>query len=104
MLPKQDTIPERDFIEISLNWGQWGAAFWSIFWPAYLGGVLLLICCLAYLPLDFLPAHNWVISWCSPILILSGQGLLISRLTRKNYRTFWIAVFRENGITRTLSF
>jgi len=99
----QETVPERDFIEISLAWGQKTAAFWSIFWPFWVALPLAVGYATPDSSVNVLKEYQWIFALGGTLLILCGQGLLIPRLVRKNYRTFWIAVFREGVPNRSLS-
>ena len=76
---------------INLTWRQELAAWWSIFWPCWI--------------LSILPAAIFfrvtgrsmpsVLLSTTKILFYVGQPILLFRLVRKNYRSFWIGILRE---------
>jgi hypothetical protein len=88
---------------IELRWGQLIAAFWAIGWPAWLIGVAVIIVIVAYLPLDAVTEHPLPLVACMVVTYLGNQILWIPRITRKNYRYFWIGIMRgDTRVTRKL--
>lgn len=88
---------------IKLTWGQQLAASWAITWPALLMPwvLVLVIAVVGYDP-------NWVHPTLAAVLsalsFLFCQGVLIFRLVRKNYRSFWVGIVRDGASpTRKLS-
>jgi hypothetical protein len=81
---------------ISLTWGQRIAAFWTIFWPAWIGTFLLAI----FHTGPSVPALAIYVN----LLYFAIQALTTRLLVRKNYRSFRIYVVRNDGtIGRTLT-
>src|SRR2546425_5389857 len=75
---------------INLTWKQEVAASWSILWPCWLLSALLAAVFFR------LTGRSNPIPWLTGTLItFLGQGILLFRLARKNYRSFWIGVLRE---------
>jgi hypothetical protein len=85
----------REWAEpIKLRWGQAIAAFFSIYWPVWIVGFVFL----GFLDLTTIEdmARNGSLFLLAGLINVIVQGVLTFRLTRKNYRTFWIGVVHEN--------
>jgi hypothetical protein len=81
---------------INLTWSQELAASWSIFWPSWLASVSLVPLILNGKTLEHLLQNNaGLLVLFAQLTLLLGQGILTFRLTRKNFRSFWIGVLHE---------
>jgi hypothetical protein len=88
---------------IKLRWGQLIAAFWAIGWPAWLIGIGVIIVIVGYLPLDAATEHPLPLMACMLVTYLGNQILWIPRITKKNYRYFWIGILRgDKPVARKL--
>ena len=87
------------FPSIKLNYWQWIAAFWSIAWPGFILGSLLLF--FGYgggIPEEKAGRVVYLIL-ASNVIFFTGQVLCLPRLLRKKYRAFRVALVRGNGDT-----
>src|SRR5262245_1125421 len=78
---------------IQLTWSQQLAASWLLFWPSWIASLLLV----SLSPNDktienLVQNHAGLLILEGHLTFLLAQGILTFRLTRKNFRTFWIGV------------
>jgi hypothetical protein len=79
---------------ISLGWGERLAAFWSIWWPCWII-VGLNVAFGAVLTSGEFHRSLQVLSVLTQALVFAFQALLVHRLVRKQYRSFYIAVLPD---------
>ena len=85
---------------IELGTGQSIAAYWSISWPSIAAS--LLVCLVQWVPVSLHPIGGIIapLNLVSSVLCFSCQALLITRLTSKTFKTFFICVVREGDPPR----
>jgi hypothetical protein len=84
-------------IVISLRWNHALAAWWAITWPCWVVATFFLFGLQDFGQLSFMqdPAN---VALALNGLVFVGQGGLLFRLTRKNFRAFWIGVLRNRDL------
>ncbi|MBN9659898.1 MAG: hypothetical protein J0H49_17055 [Acidobacteria bacterium] len=82
--------------EISLSWSQKVAAYWAISWPALLATLLLLFIGAVTVQANAFRNELSAASSAGFLVYFSVQALLTRRLFRKKFRTFRLAVLRED--------
>ena len=89
---------------INLAWRQLVSAFWSIYWPAWLGSFLLLSLIPIVASAGVLNNHLTALGIAENLTLFGLQALLTRRLVRKNYRSFRVYVVRtDKQLDRKLS-
>ena len=84
---------------IELSWGQKLAAFWTIAWPAQLGGFLFTMTATVVWTAVAARTDLMWLGVATVLVYLAGLGVFVRRLVRKRYRTFRIVVERPDGTT-----
>jgi hypothetical protein len=82
---------------ITLAWRQRVAAFWLLAWPSWLGSFVLVAVVSSGWSVADLRLRVGVLSGLANAFFLIGEGLLVRRMVRKQYRSFRLAVVREAG-------
>lgn len=82
---------------ISLTWGQKVAAYWAISWPALVATLLLLLVGAVTVQGEALRSELSAASATAFLVYFGVQALLTRRLFRKKFRTFRLAVLRDDG-------
>lgn len=82
---------------ITLAWRQRVAAFWLISWPSWLGSFVLVSAVSYGWSSADLGAHRGVLSALAQLAFLVFEGLFVRRMVRKSYKSFRLAVVREDG-------
>jgi hypothetical protein len=81
----------------TLNWRQGFLAYWSIVWPGWILGVLVLFIGLGGPREDEMELRLIFLAPAFQIIFHSCQVLLLPRLLTKRFHTFRIALTRDDG-------
>jgi hypothetical protein len=81
---------------INLRWSQQLAASWSITWPCWFGSVISMSVATSPYSVDTLESNLLGVAAVAYLFFFLCQWALIFRLVRKNYRSFWVGVLRED--------
>lgn len=91
--------------QISIDWGQKIAAFWSISWPAWIATMTATFLLNGFASDDLFKTHPTAMTWGVKAGFFVFQAFFMRRLVRKNYRSFRVYVVTPDGTqNRRLSF
>jgi hypothetical protein len=92
-----ETIGKQDWPPVELAWRQKLAAYWSIAWPGQLATLLLTGAIASRWSADEIMTHAVFIGVVGNVTLLFVQALLVPRLVRKQYRSFYVVMLRDHG-------
>jgi hypothetical protein len=93
-------MPGRVDVPIQLSWSQALAAYWAVAWPSWIVTKFMLFFLISHGMRDGVGGAFVVLGVLFNFAFFAGQFLLVPRLIRKTFRSFFVGIVAEDGTVR----